>query len=105
MSTLDDEIRRHQRIEVGDLVYLGSDISRGPIGIVLREIIVLDKGEFIRNIEKNISPGSKRDFSKKEYQCCMVGKNGKVINMVFSEEDLIVISKGVKIVNYNDSED
>ena len=29
----------------------------------------------------------------------MIGKNGRVINMVFSEHDLIVISKGVKLVN------
>tara|TARA_R100000388_G_C7240690_1_gene161130 strand:+ start:1335 stop:1439 length:105 start_codon:yes stop_codon:yes gene_type:complete len=29
----------------------------------------------------------------------MIGKNGKVINMIFSESDLVVISKGVKLLN------
>ena len=70
------------RIRVGDLVALkgtgGTDT--GPIGIVLSEIEVTS---FPVTGNKQISL---------EYQCCMVGKNGKMITMTFSERDLVVLS-------------
>jgi hypothetical protein len=65
-------------IRVGDLVTLrGSE--EGPIGIVLSEIEVY---VFAANGRK------KRNV---EYRCCMVGKNGKMITMTFSEKDLVVL--------------
>lgn len=98
---LENSLRSRQRIEVGDLVYLGSDIESGPIGIVLREIIVNSREQYIREIEIGFGEKERKiDFSeRKEYYCSMIGKNGKVINMIFSETDLIVISKGVKLLN------
>jgi len=100
-SELEKALRSQQRIEVGDLVYLGSDIESGPIGIVLREIVVNSRERYIREIEIGFGKSEqKMDFSeRKEYYCSMIGKNGKVINMIFSENDLIVISKGVKLLN------
>ena len=102
MSSTTENKKKYQKIEVGDLVYLGSDISSGPIGIVLREIIIQEKDELIKNIEKDISSDFKKVFERKEYRCCMIGKNGKVITMVFSENDLMVVSKGVKVINYEE---
>jgi len=71
------------RIRVGDLVALkgtrGKD-EEGPIGIVLSEIVVTS------------FPTSGRKKSSLEYRCCMVGKNGKMITMTFSERDLVVLS-------------
>ena len=86
---------------MGDLVYLGSDIQSGPIGIVLREIIVSSREQGIRELEIGFKKEEKKiDFrERKEYYCSMIGKNGKVINMIFSENDLVVISKGVKLLN------
>lgn len=83
------------------MVYLGSDVGSGPIGIVLREIIITNRDQQIRELEIGFNKKEKRiDFSnRKEYYCSMIGKNGKVINMVFSENDLVVISKGVKLLN------
>ena len=82
---LQKSLKNQQRIEVGDLVYLGSDIESwysrdfelGPFGD-----------------EQKIKLPDRR-----EYYCSMIGKNGKVINMVFSENDLVIISKGVKLLN------
>ena len=98
---LEAQLRERQKIEIGDLVYLGSDIESGPIGIVLREIIVNSKEQYIREIELGFGQKERKiDFSeRREYYCSMIGKNGKVINMIFSENDLIVISKGVKLLN------
>ena len=99
MSDVIETIQKFQKIEVGDLVFLGSDIESGPIGIVLGEIIVCERDQMIREIDNKLSSTERRAFTRKEYKCCMIGKNGRVINMVFSEHDLIVISKGVKLVN------
>ncbi len=101
LTDLEKSLRNQQKIEVGDLVYLGSDIASGPVGIVLREIIVNSKEQYIREIEIGFGKAEKRiDFSeRREYYCSMIGKNGKVINMIFSENDLVVISKGVKLLN------
>ena len=91
-----------QKIEVGDLVYLGSDVDSGPIGIVLREIIVTSKEQYFRDVELGLANDDHAivDFKeRREYYCSMIGKNGKVINMIFSERDLVVISKGVKLLN------
>ena len=70
------------RIRVGDLVALkgAGGTDTGPIGIVLSEIEVTS---FPVIGNKQISL---------EYQCCMVGKNGKMITMTFSERDLVVLS-------------
>ena len=98
---LEKLLRSQQKIEVGDLVYLGSDIESGPIGIVLREIVVNSMEQYIRELEIGFKKNEKKiDFSeRREYYCSMIGKNGKVINMIFSETDLVVISKGVKLLN------
>ena len=70
------------RIQVGDLVALKGTggTETGPVGIVLSEIEVTS---FPVTGNKQISL---------EYQCCMVGKNGKMITMTFSERDLVVLS-------------
>ena len=70
------------RIQVGDLVALKGteDMSDGPIGIVLSEI------------EVTSFPVTGRKQVSLEYRCCMVGKNGKMITMTFSERDLVVLS-------------
>ena len=70
------------RIRVGDLVALkgAGGTDTGPIGIVLSEIEVTS---FPVTGKKQISL---------EYQCCMVGKSGKMITMTFSERDLVVLS-------------
>ena len=84
------------------MVYLGSDIDSGPIGIVLREIVVTSKEQYFRDLELGLANDDHSivDFKeRREYYCSMIGKNGKVINMIFSERDLIVISKGVKLLN------
>jgi hypothetical protein len=99
---LQKSLKNQQRIEVGDLVYLGSDIESGPIGIVLREILVSSKERwYSRDFE--LGPfGDEQKIKlpdRREYYCSMIGKNGKVINMVFSENDLVIISKGVKLLN------
>jgi hypothetical protein len=99
MSKVIESIQKFQKIEVGDLVFLGSDIESGPIGIVLNEIIVCERDQLVRDIDKRLPPNERAVFTRREYKCCMIGKNGKVINMVFSEHDLIVISKGVKLIN------
>jgi|TARA_R110000765_G_scaffold12437_1_gene38353 hypothetical protein len=99
MSKVIESIQNFQKIEVGDLVFLGSDIESGPIGIVLNEIIVCERDQLVRDIDKRLPPNERTAFTRREYKCCMIGKNGKVINMVFSEHDLIVISKGVKLIN------
>jgi hypothetical protein len=93
--------RNQQNIEVGDLVYLGSDIESGPIGIVLREITINSREGYIRELELGFNKNEEKDIlaERKEYYCSMIGKNGKAINMVFSENDLVVISKGVKLLN------
>ena len=69
-------------IHVGDLVALRGTGSReeGPIGIVLSEIVVTS------------FPVTGRKRASLEYRCCMVGKNGKMITMTFSERDLVVLS-------------
>tara|TARA_B100000287_G_scaffold167768_1_gene158284 strand:+ start:880 stop:1146 length:267 start_codon:yes stop_codon:yes gene_type:complete len=83
-------------------VYLGSDIESGPIGIVLREILVSSKERWYSR-EFELGPfGDEQKIKlpdRREYYCSMIGKNGKVINMVFSENDLVIISKGVKLLN------
>ena len=70
------------RIRVGDLVALKGTGSReeGPIGVVLSEIVVTS------------FPVTGRKQSSLEYRCCMVGKNGTMITMTFSERDLVVLS-------------
>ena len=70
------------RIQVGDLVALKGteDWNNGPVGIVLSEIQVTS------------FPTSGRKKVTFEYRCCMIGKNGKVVTMTFSESDLIVLS-------------
>jgi|TARA_R110001583_G_scaffold16362_1_gene67129 hypothetical protein len=70
------------RIRVGDLVALKGTGSReeGPIGVVLSEIVVTS------------FPVAGRKQSSLEYRCCMVGKNGTMITMTFSERDLVVLS-------------
>lgn len=98
MSDTTESIQKFQKIEVGDLVFLGSDVESGPVGIVLSEIIICEKDQLIKEINKRIKTSEKKAFTRKEYKCCMIGKNGKVINMVFSEHDLIIISKGVKLI-------
>tara|TARA_R110000796_G_C14434554_1_gene421552 strand:- start:96 stop:347 length:252 start_codon:yes stop_codon:yes gene_type:complete len=68
-------------IPVGSLVALrGSE--HGPIGVVLTQILV---SSFPVLGDKRISI---------EYRCCMVGKNGKMITMTFSEKDLVIIGTG-----------
>ena len=62
-----------QEICVGDLVYLKDSGDDGPVGVVLEEIITT------------------RGFI--EYRCHMIGKNGKTILMVFSKNDLFVVSR------------
>ncbi len=61
-----------QEIYVGDLVYLKDSKDDGPVGVVLEEVIT-SKGAM-------------------EYKCHMIGKNGKTILMVFSRNDLCVVS-------------
>jgi hypothetical protein len=70
------------RIRIGDLVALkgAGGTETGPIGIVLFEI------------EVTSFPVNGKKKSYLEYQCCMVGKNGKMITMTFSERDLVVLS-------------
>tara|TARA_R110000796_G_C14457532_1_gene424115 strand:+ start:661 stop:903 length:243 start_codon:yes stop_codon:yes gene_type:complete len=72
------------RISVGDLIALRGAGGRedGPVGIVLSEIVVTS---FPVTGKKQVSL---------EYRCCMVGKNGKMITMTFSDRDLIVLSQG-----------
>jgi hypothetical protein len=66
-------------IQVGDLIALrGSDT--GPIGVVLSQI------------EVYVFSTNGRKKKTVEYRCCMVGKNGKMITMTFSERDLVVLS-------------
>ena len=69
-------------IRVGDLVALKGTGSKeeGPIGIVLSEIVVTS------------FPVTGRKQSSLEYRCCMVGKNGTMITMTFSDRDLVVLS-------------
>jgi hypothetical protein len=69
-------------IRVGDLVALkgAGGTENGPIGIVLSEIQVTS------------FPVTGRKQISLEYQCCMVGKSGKMITMTFSERDLVVLS-------------
>ena len=78
-----DSLRNQQKIEVGDLVYLGSDIESGPIGIVLREILVSSKERWYSR-EFELGPfGDEQKIKlpdRIEYYCSMIGKNGKVIN-------------------------
>ena len=52
----------------------------GPVGIVLSELQV------------TVFPSTGRKRVSYEYRCCMIGKNGKVVTMTFSESDLIVLS-------------
>jgi len=70
------------RIQVGDLVALRGteDLDTGPVGIVLSEVQVTS------------FPATGRKRVAYEYRCCMMGKNGKVITMTFSESDLVVLS-------------
>tara|TARA_R100001082_G_scaffold110800_1_gene91830 strand:+ start:1934 stop:2185 length:252 start_codon:yes stop_codon:yes gene_type:complete len=70
------------RIRIGDLVALkgAGGTETGPVGIVLSEI------------EVTTFPVSGKKRTSLEYQCCMVGKSGKMITMTFSERDLVVLS-------------
>ena len=69
-------------IPVGSLVALtGSD--DGPVGVVLSQIEVTS---FPVSLQPQVSH---------EYQCFMVGKNGKTATMTFSERDLVVLVYGV----------
>mgnify|MGYP003141282009 CR=1 FL=1 len=70
------------RIQVGDLVALKGteEWQSGPVGIVLSEVQVTS------------FPTTGRKKVSFEYRCCMVGKNGKVVTMTFSENDLVVLS-------------
>ncbi len=70
------------RIRVGDLVALKGtkEEDDGPVGVVLSEIVVTS------------FPVTGRKKISLEYRCCMIGKNGKMITMTFSERDLVVLS-------------
>jgi phospholipid N-methyltransferase len=70
------------RIRIGDLVALkgSTEQDEGPVGIVLSEIVVTS------------FPVTGRKKVSLEYRCCMIGKNGKMITMTFSERDLVVLS-------------
>jgi len=70
------------RIQVGDLVALKGteNWDNGPVGIVLSEVQVTS------------FPTSGRKSVSFEYRCCMIGKNGKVVTMTFSDKDLIVLN-------------
>ena len=70
------------RIRVGDLIALKgtNEQDEGPVGIVLTEIIVTS------------FPVTGRKKVSLEYRCCMIGKNGKMVTMTFSERDLVVLS-------------
>jgi hypothetical protein len=70
------EPAKKKEIFVGDLVYLKDSRDDGPVGVVLEEIITQQGAE--------------------EYKCHMIGKNGKTILMVFSKNDLRVMSRTEK---------
>ena len=72
---------RDNLIPVGSLVALRGSVT-GPIGVVLTQIFVSSFPVI----------GAKRVSI--EYRCCMVGKNGKMITMTFSEKDLVVLAQG-----------
>jgi hypothetical protein len=75
------EDNKDDLIPVGSLIALRG-AEQGPIGVVLAQIFV---SSFPVIGAKKVSI---------EYRCCMVGKNGKMITMTFSEKDLVVIGIG-----------
>jgi|7_EtaG_2_1085326.scaffolds.fasta_scaffold47241_3 hypothetical protein len=78
---MEEDNNNDDLIPVGTLVALRG-AEQGPIGVVLAQIFV---SSFPVIGAKKVSI---------EYRCCMVGKNGKMITMTFSEKDLVVIGNG-----------